>query len=76
MINPALLATVALVCTELTDDELATLNLVATLDSDPRDKLGSKKYLCLFDMERGGIPQMHEMTKRAIGAVINRRFPE
>ena len=66
-------ASVALVCGELTDLELAVLNNVAQLDGDPHGRLFDyNKVAMLFDQANG--MRMHDETKKALAAVVNARL--
>lgn len=66
-------ASVAMVTEGLTDLELAVLNNCAQLDMDPRGRLFDYgKVASLFDQAGG--TQMHEETKRALAAIVNRRL--
>lgn len=66
-------ASVALVCKQLTDEELAVLNNVAQLDGDPHGRLFDyAKVAMLFDQAGG--TRMHDETKRALAAVVLQRL--
>lgn len=68
-------AVVSLATQELSDLELAVLNNVAQLDGDPRGKLGSEKYLHLFDtVDASGKPHMSGETKDALASVVLQRL--
>ena len=70
-----LFSVVSLATADLSNDELATLNLCTVLGSDPRGRLGADKYLHLFDAtDATGKPVMNDETKRAIAAVVAQRF--
>ena len=65
-------ASVALGVKDLTNDELIALNLVATLDSDPRNRLFRYEDVAfLFDQANG--TRMHSETKRALFSVVMER---
>jgi hypothetical protein len=59
---------------DLSDDELVTLNLVAALDTDPRQTQCWPNAEPLFTELVGGVPRLHAETKRAIAAAVNRRI--
>jgi hypothetical protein len=60
---------VAVAVNDLTDDELITLKLVGALDADPRDTMCWPKAKPLF----GPDFTMHDETKRAVTAALQRR---
>ncbi len=67
-----LVASVALICVELTDDELIALNLVATLDGNPQGRLFDyQKVKPLFTEHNG--KRMHSATKDALAALVKQR---
>ena len=65
-------ATVAMVCDELTDAELAAMNLCAQLGMNPKGRNGYDKAHTLFTEQDG--TKMHEETKRALAAVVLERL--
>ena len=65
--------TVALVCQELSDIELAVLNNVAQCDFDPHGRLFDYERVKHLFTEAGGT-QMHEETKQALAMVVGRRL--
>lgn len=65
---------VALATESLSDEELAILNICAQTNRDPRGRLGSAKYLHLFDTERNDIPHMADETKGALARVVLNRL--
>ena len=65
-------AVVSLTCQNLTNDELAALYLVATMNGDPHNRIFDyKKVKPLFTEANG--TRMHDETKRALSAVLTRR---
>jgi hypothetical protein len=65
--------TVKLICNNLTDDELAALNLVAQLDSNPHKRaFDFEKVAPLFTQHNG--TRMHDETKKALAAVVRARL--
>lgn len=66
-------ATVSLICDELTDPELAALNLVAQLGGSPYGRVFDyEKVKSLFTDTNG--TEMHSETKLALVVVVNKRF--
>jgi hypothetical protein len=63
---------VRMVCTRLTDEELAITNLAAQLGLDPRGGLGYKKAAALFT-EAGGT-RLHPLTLEILAVVFKERF--
>jgi len=63
---------VAVAVKELSDAELAGLNLTVQLGGDPRDKPWYEKVKYLFDQDNG--MKMHEETKAALVAVVLKRL--
>ncbi len=63
---------VSLVCDQLSDTELAGLNLVAQLDQDPHNKSFYDKAESLFTENNG--TKMHQETKLALAAVARGRL--
>ncbi len=60
-------------CDELTNAELAVLNIVAMLDQSPHNRLFDyKKVKSLFTENDG--TRMHEETKSALVAIVNSRL--
>jgi hypothetical protein len=66
---------VYLVCSHLTDDELAALNLVAQLNMDPHNRVFDYNRVAHLFTERNGT-RMHEETKNALARVVNMRLGE
>jgi hypothetical protein len=72
-LNTAIYATVKLTVQHLTNDELIALNLVATLDTDPRGRIFNYEAVRgLFDQDNG--MRMHDEAKRAVSAVLSERL--
>ncbi len=72
-IRATMFAAVLLAVEELNDTELAALNIVAQLDSDPRGRLFDYDAVAhLFDQDNG--TRMHDETKQALAAVVLRRL--
>ncbi len=63
---------VAVAVKELSDAELAGLNLTVQLGGDPRSKPWYAKVKHLFDQEGG--TKMHEETKAALASVVLKRL--
>jgi len=68
----AMRAAVSIATEQLSDFELASLNLVAQLDQEPRNKPWYSKVSHLFT-EAGGT-RMHAVTKNALASVVSRRL--
>lgn len=66
-------ANTQMVCKDLTDDELAGLNIVALLDSDPTHTSWYPKAATLFTDRNG--TRMHSETKRALKQIVAQRLP-
>lgn len=65
--------TVGLICAELTDAELAVLNLTVLMDGDPHGRLFDyDKVKSLFTQDNG--TKMHEETKEALTRIVNSRL--
>lgn len=74
-VNKIMKVTVALVCNQLSDQELATLNLVGQLDQDPKNRIFDyEKVKCLFTENKG--KTMHEVTKDALARIVMLRLVE
>jgi len=66
---------VSTVVSRLTDDELATVNLVMQLDQDPRNIECYGKAACLFTQDTGkGYNLAHALTKQAVLRETTRRL--
>ena len=66
-------ATVALTCEELSNEELAVLNLTAIQNLDPHGRLFPyEKVRSLFTEANG--TRMHPVAKDALAAVVNSRL--
>jgi hypothetical protein len=63
---------VQVACSNLTDDELVALNMVAQLNMDPTTHAFYSKAAHLFT-ERNGT-KMHEETKNTLARVVNMRL--
>jgi hypothetical protein len=71
--NPFVRASTAMYTNELTDEELAALNLVAQLDSNPRGRIFDyEKVSGLFSEANG--TKMHAETKEALAAIALERL--
>ena len=67
-------ASVGVAIADLTTDELATLNLVAALGTDPRPTKCWPAAEPLFtEKDAAGVPRLHQATKDAITAAVVRR---
>jgi hypothetical protein len=67
--NANLIKVVSIVCDNLTDSELVTLNLVAQLDQSPHNRIFDyKKVESLFTEQNG--TRMHEETKIALTEIV------
>lgn len=75
--NPKVIlrVSVGFVAKELSNDELAALNLVVQLDSDPRHVMGYDKARALFTETRDGHPSTHAAVKDALASIALARLP-
>jgi hypothetical protein len=64
-------ANMAAVVQDLTDEELAALNLCAQLDQDPHGRIFDYKKVSSLFTENG---KMHTATKEALARVVNHRL--
>lgn len=71
--NAIMRSVVALTCKELTDEELAVLNLIAITDGDPHGRLFDYEEVKALFTECSGM-RMHAVTKEALAAVVNSRL--
>jgi hypothetical protein len=62
-----------LITNELSNDELLALNLVATLDTDPRNRLFDYEKVSPLFTEAGGL-KMHSEIKRALSQIVTQRL--
>ena len=66
-------ATTVLITNDLTNEELAVLNLVAVMDSDPHNRLFSYEKVSLLFTEANGL-KMHSEIKRALSQIVTQRL--
>jgi hypothetical protein len=66
-------ANVALIINDLTNDELAALNLVAALDSSPHGRLFDYEKVAPLFTEADGT-RMHQETKNALSRIVLARL--
>ena len=60
-------AVVMMICDELTDDEIAAMNICVQLGTDPRPVMGYEKAKALFTTEAGdGTPLAHDLTRQCM----------
>jgi len=69
-------ATVKLNCDQLTDNELAAMNICVQLGTDPRQVMGYEKAKPLFTNDLNGIPQAHNLTRQCMASIVMDRFKE
>lgn len=62
-----------LITNELSNDELLALNLVAALDTDPRNRLFDYEQVRPLFTEANGT-RMHSETKRALAQIVTQRL--
>ena len=68
-------AVVKLICDDLTDDEIAAMNLCIQLGTDPRQAMGYEKAKSLFTtLGHNGIPEAHQLTRDYMFAETVRRL--
>lgn len=65
---------VEFVAKQLTDQELAALNIVMQSDTDPRRAIGYKKAESLFNQQKGGIPVAHRGVKDIFAQIVLSRL--
>lgn len=68
-----MIAVVALTCKELSDQELAVLNLVGQLDQDPHNRMFDYEKIEELFTERDGT-RMHQETKDALAVIVEQRL--
>lgn len=68
-----LTSVVALVCRNLTNEELAVLHLIALTDGDPHGRLFDYKTVAPLFTDANGT-RMHQMTKDALDRVVAQRL--
>ena len=71
-VQATLRAQVAIVTNDLSDADLAALNIAAQLDYEPRNRPWYAQVKSLFTEQDG--TRMHAETKRALAAVVLRRI--
>jgi hypothetical protein len=64
-------AVVAMAVQDLTDEELAVLNLCAQLDQNPHGRIFDYEKVSSLFTENG---KMHPVTKEALARVVNHRL--
>lgn len=66
-------AVVGIVCDELTDQELAALNLTAQLDLDPHGRIFDYGKVASLFTEKDGT-KMHQVTKETLARLAMHRL--